>query len=1293
MTHSIQLYPIPISTNNKESGKSLDQANHQLRTCHSTWDPKRNAIALAVVPSNLSSKKTDKKPQNITSVPDQSIYLINANNFKPTRRSFITRSYEVFSGLQRVVQLTEEEEGMIHDQIYLPGGVCLPSTSQLKYYYRIGNQYIVALKDYVAELQKEDEIKNGEEIDLALQMIDIFSLFVLVHIPADGRGDGIVVEEILDWVNRTNPQPPKEEGEELSAMNIPYEHVNYWPYIQACVIRGHLTQASALLKPYTKTHNPTLNQLMTVLISLIKSTPRSTSFNQELEFNKAVEKFRENVERSLITLESEMNIIFENERIKSENNSHDSGIAFDEEDLIHFQASYKILLEILSGDQSRISETCYDWQEALGAHLLWVNPFCKRDDLPLVMKKITTDWPIDQTSNLDLSTSSILNGEINLLLESTSKLDKWLICHLADLVDKLGISTSPGHSRGYHIHEFVEYLSVDQGLWRLMIAYLNTVQGSRESIREILRRLVVDDLDTQFKQPDNDNMDLDSTQPAKLTTKVSILEMKSIYAEYDMEDELNRTARILSRRLMKQRKFGAAVAYAVTANDLKLVSRISDCLLDEYLTNGPEEFARLVDEIPSSLLHPTAPSIRPGLFFDSPVKDNLNEKNNDMVHPNLNSSKLLFLSRYRDMHSYYSKGERKLAAQTLIALMTTEIAPKRWWAVCLIDVIPLLEDDEILISLQDTYELFRCLEEITGPIVSSREDSYDNLRYLKRIVRNGRRSLSSDSNQPSSKAPQRNNQNNSKVRKNNDFDQDDDDDDGDDGTRSALEQLNVVKYALSRHLSRGLTWLNGTRRKQIRENIKEKMTGEKITTISPNNNQPILERVEPTKAELEELLENSSKAFKGYSKETNLEQRQTIIKKALEILSSKQDELARELTEQMGRPIAYTAKEIQTAIKRSEYLIRISNEIFADTPGEPEHGFKRYIRKDPVGPILVIFAWNYPYLILVNSLIPALLAGNSVILKPSPQTPTIAEHIQKVFLEAGLPKDVISYFHSGGMNSETGKIAIESPLVKLICFTGSVQGGLAVQKLASDRVVPVSLELGGKDPAYIRNDVDLDWAASEIVDGALFNSGQSCCSVERVYVHHSVHDQFIIAIQNVLKTYIVGDPFDPKTHLGPVISPQSKNFIQDQINEAIQAGAKDVTPPNQSFDNLPNAGNFIKPTLLVDVDHKMRIMKEETFGPVIAIMSVQDDQEAIQLMNDSEFGLTASIWTKDLELAELELSTQIEAGTVFVNRCDFPAADLAWIGWKNSGKGLSLSKFGFDQFIKLKSIHIKSYPK
>ncbi|OAV95766.1 Nup85 Nucleoporin [Puccinia triticina 1-1 BBBD Race 1] len=779
MTHSIQLYPIPISVSTSADPESSEPVP---RTCQTTWDPKRNGLALAVVPSSpTSTKKSDKQRQTITSVPDQSLYLINATDFKPSRRSFITRSYEVFSGLQRVVQLCEEEEGMAQDQIYLPGGVCLPSTSQLKYYYRIGNQYVVALKDYLTELEK-DEAKNSEEIDLVLQMTQVFSLFVLVHVPADGRGDAIVSEEVLDWVNRTNPQPPKEEGEELSAMMIPYEHVNFWPYIQACVIRGHLTQACALLKPYTKTHNPTLNQLMTVTLSLIKSAPRSTSFDNELAFTVAVEKFREAVERSLITLESEMNVIFENEK-----NRVDTENAFDEDDLVHFQASYKILLEILSGDEDRISEACFDWQEALGAHLLWVNPFCKRDDLPIVMKKITTDWPIDQTSLLDLATSSIMNGDIASLLQAASQMDQWLICHLADLIDKLGISV-PDHSRGFYICDFVDYLSVDQGLWRLMIAYLGTVGGTKERIKEILRRLVVEDL---REQQSSDTMELDP-QPAKTTTKVSMLEMKEIYTEHDMEDEFNRTARILSRRLTKQRKYGAAIAYAVTAGDLVMVSRISDCLLDEYLSNGPEEFAKLVDEIPSSLLHPTAPALRPGLFFDPPTQPD-GRNPGERPQPNINSSKLLFLSRYRDMHSYYSKGERKLAAETLISLMTTEIAPKRWWAVCLIDVIPLLEDDDILISLADTYELLRCLEEITGPILTSSRDSYDNLRYLKRIVLNGRKSDASNNDHTNR---------NGSVKKSNNADTLGD---GDDGTRSALEQLNVVRYALARHLARSLT--------------------------------------------------------------------------------------------------------------------------------------------------------------------------------------------------------------------------------------------------------------------------------------------------------------------------------------------------------------------------------------------------------------------------------------------------------------------------------------------------------
>ncbi|KAM3076183.1 hypothetical protein ACMFMG_006304 [Clarireedia jacksonii] len=467
------------------------------------------------------------------------------------------------------------------------------------------------------------------------------------------------------------------------------------------------------------------------------------------------------------------------------------------------------------------------------------------------------------------------------------------------------------------------------------------------------------------------------------------------------------------------------------------------------------------------------------------------------------------------------------------------------------------------------------------------------------------------------------------------------------------------------------------------------MSVETITTISPISNKPILTRNGISPEELQQLPITATEAFLKF-RQTSLKERQEIVKKALKILGDKQDELAKELTEQMGRPIAYTGKEISTAVVRGQHLLKISEDALKDTDGEPEKGFKRFIRKVPVGPCLILFAWNYPYLILVNSLIPALLAGNSVILKPSPQTPTIVEHIASIFSEAGLPDNVIQYFHCGS------PLIIESivrdPKIKLVCFTGSVAGGLAVSKAAADRIVNVGLELGGKDPAYVRHDVDIAWAAEEIVDGAVFNSGQSCCSLERVYVDEKIYDSFLEAVQNVLKNYKLGDPLDKETHVGPVVSKRSKETIEAHIKDALDKGAKDLTPENQSFQSPPPDGNYVKPTLLANVDHSMTVMTEETFGPVIPVMKVTSEAEAIKLMNDSEFGLTASIWTKDTTKGA-ELAEDIEAGTVFVNRCDFPSADLAWTGWKNSGKGVTLSKFGFDQFVKLKSFHLKDYPK
>ena len=470
------------------------------------------------------------------------------------------------------------------------------------------------------------------------------------------------------------------------------------------------------------------------------------------------------------------------------------------------------------------------------------------------------------------------------------------------------------------------------------------------------------------------------------------------------------------------------------------------------------------------------------------------------------------------------------------------------------------------------------------------------------------------------------------------------------------------------------------------------MVAEIITTISPATNTPILTRHGLAPSDTLEMGARAQKAFKAFRKShPTVESRQEIVAKALKTLESQTDKLAAEVTEQMGRPISYTAKEITTALLRANYMLRISSTALADTPGEEEKGFDRYIQRLPVGVVLVIFAWNYPYLILVNSLIPAILAGNAVVLKPSPQTPTIVEHMTSIFEEAGLPKGAIQYLHCG--RPDDLRPLILSKDVNHVCFTGSVAGGQTINQIASSRVsLTVGLELGGNDPSYVRRDVDAAWAADEIVDGAVFNSGQSCCAIERVYVHEDVYDDFVSEVKKVLAGYRLGDPMQKETNIGPVVSSRAKAAVLAQIDEAKTLGAKDETPDNVSFKNPPPGGNYVAPVLLTGCTHKMRVMRAETFGPVIPVMKVKSDEEATELMNDTDLGLTATIWTKDTAKGE-ELGQMVEAGTVFVNRADYPAPDLAWTGWKNSGKGVTMGRWGFEQFVKMRSVHIKKYPK
>ncbi|TFL03860.1 Aldehyde/histidinol dehydrogenase [Pterulicium gracile] len=471
-----------------------------------------------------------------------------------------------------------------------------------------------------------------------------------------------------------------------------------------------------------------------------------------------------------------------------------------------------------------------------------------------------------------------------------------------------------------------------------------------------------------------------------------------------------------------------------------------------------------------------------------------------------------------------------------------------------------------------------------------------------------------------------------------------------------------------------------------------------LTTISPITSKPIHTTSATTSASLPAIIKSAHSAQVSFFDSTTLDQRIALATKFLDGLEAKADILGKDITESMGRPIQYTGGEIKTAVKRGRFLVSVASEVLSPhrESYDDDAQLDRWLEKEPLGIIFVIFAWNYPYLILINSLIPALIAGNALLLKPSPQIPTIPASVIDLLISADFPNDLVQAVHSG----DPSFIAevVQNPLVAHTVFTGSFPGGLAVAR-ASASFTPTptapgfktfSLELGGNDPAYVRADVDPKWAAEQIADGALFNSGQSCCAIERVYVHEGVYDKFVEELVEVVKGYTLGDPRQGGVMLGPVVSTAAASRVRAQISEALSQGAKSLTPPGL-FDAAEKLGEaFVRPEILVDVTHDMEVMTSETFGPVIPVMRVGGDEEAIRLMNDSELGLTASVWTRSEEEGR-GVARGVQAGTVFVNRCDYPDPTLAWTGHKNSGRGHALSRFGFDQFVNLKSYHVKKY--
>ncbi|MGB1236969.1 MAG: aldehyde dehydrogenase family protein [Pseudomonadales bacterium] len=454
-------------------------------------------------------------------------------------------------------------------------------------------------------------------------------------------------------------------------------------------------------------------------------------------------------------------------------------------------------------------------------------------------------------------------------------------------------------------------------------------------------------------------------------------------------------------------------------------------------------------------------------------------------------------------------------------------------------------------------------------------------------------------------------------------------------------------------------------------------------TISPIDGSVYVSRELAGAPQIETTLASAAAAQTQW-KAKGIAERAAICSAMVDAFVAKKEAIGEELAWMMGRPVRYGQGEVAGMEERARHMIAIAESSLATQQLEEKSGFTRYIKREALGVVFIIAPWNFPYLTAINAIMPAIMAGNAVVLKHSAQTPLCAERLAEAFAEAGLPEGVFQYLHLS--HDDTAKV-IQHPNTAHVCFTGSVPGGEIIEKAAAGRFIGVGLELGGKDPAYIRADIDLDYAVETAIDGAFFNSGQSCCGIERIYVHESVHDEFITRASALIQQYQLGRADDPETTLGPMVKASAADFVRGQINEALAQGA--IAHIDEANFPMSAAGTpYLAPQLLSNVDHSMRIMTEESFGPVVAVQKVSGDDEAVALMNDSEFGLTASIFTTDIDTG-IALGERLETGTFFINRCDYLDPGLAWTGVKNSGRGCTLSSMGYEQLTRPKSFHIK----
>ncbi|THV25829.1 aldehyde dehydrogenase family protein [Peteryoungia ipomoeae] len=458
-----------------------------------------------------------------------------------------------------------------------------------------------------------------------------------------------------------------------------------------------------------------------------------------------------------------------------------------------------------------------------------------------------------------------------------------------------------------------------------------------------------------------------------------------------------------------------------------------------------------------------------------------------------------------------------------------------------------------------------------------------------------------------------------------------------------------------------------------------------IQCISPIDGSVYAERPAMSLDAATDAVGRARKAQKAWARRP-LEERVQLVLKGVARLNEMSDEVVPELAHMMGRPVRYGG-EYKGFNERSNYVAAIAADALAPLVVEDSATFSRRIEREPHGVVFVIAPWNYPYMTAINTIAPALMAGNTVVIKHATQTLLVGERMVRAFVEAGVPDDVfINLF----LDHATTSALIAAGNFNFINFTGSVEGGRSIERAAAGTFAGLGLELGGKDPGYVMEDADLDAAVDTLMDGATYNSGQCCCGIERIYVHESLYDAFVEKSVAWVSNYKLGNPLDQETTLGPMANKRFAKVVREQIADAVSKGAKALVDPK--LFPADDGGAYIMPQVLVNVDHSMAFMKDETFGPAVGIMKVKSDDEALALMNDSPYGLTASLWTQDPERAS-RIGREIETGTVFMNRADYLDPALCWTGVKETGKGGSLSVLGFQNLTRPKSYHLKKVTK